>query len=76
MTGQHLEMWTVYDHPTDWPDGYIARKWVILPTGPHATDECIVATGVSAIRNRFEEMGLVKLARSPEDDPSIMETWV
>ena len=24
-----LEMWVVYDHPLDHPDGFIARRWLV-----------------------------------------------
>jgi hypothetical protein len=71
-----LEMWTIFDHPRDRPDHFVARKFIISREGPLLTDEVLLADEVDALREAMEYMGKVKLMRSPEDDPVIMETWV
>jgi hypothetical protein len=67
-----LEIWTVYDHPKDWPDGYIARKWI----GETATGDTICADTLHAIRVQLRSMDLVCLSRSHNDDPVIVEVWL
>jgi hypothetical protein len=67
-----LDIWTVYDHPLDFPDCFIARKFVL----DQPTEEIMTAPTLDELRDRLAEMGLVALARSPEDDAKIVETWV
>jgi hypothetical protein len=66
-----LSMWTIYERPTDHPDGYIARRFEsIMPTDDTLTGE------LGALREIFMEAGLFKLPRSAEDEPQIVETWL
>ncbi len=68
----HLPIWTVYDHPTDFPDSYVAR----LFGTDKPTEWVVVRTDVEAIRDCMQRLGLVKLMRNESDDPKIMETWI
>jgi hypothetical protein len=70
-----LPMWAVYDHPADFPDSYVARKWLTLPK-VSATDEKIICSSLDDIRDEMEARGLVCLMRNPQDDPCIVETWL
>ena len=70
-----LPMWTVYDHPADYPDSYVARKWLTLPT-LRKTDEVIVTRTLAELRDELEDRGLVCLMRNPDDEPQIVETWL
>ena len=65
-------IWAVYDHPKDFPDCYVAR----LFDNDRATDAILVASDVELIRRHFRENGLTCIARHPDDDPVIMETWL
>lgn len=70
-----LPMFTVTDHPTDFPDFFVARLHLTRPE-PHATAFAIMDRDLDRLRETLEALGLVKLARSPEDDPVILETWL
>ena len=70
-----LPMWAVYDHPSDHPDHYVARRWLTLPQ-PVPTHELRKATTLDELQQRFSSEGLAKLARMPSDDPKILETWL
>ena len=72
---EKLAMWTVYDHPKDFPDKFVARKWLVA-TEPVATDEHLVSDSLEWLRRRFEEMGLYCIPRNPGDDPNIVEVWL
>jgi hypothetical protein len=78
MTTPSLSMWTVYDHPTDWPNAYIARQYRILDSGAYvATENVIIAQDLDIIRRAMiEEFGLTCLTRNEGDDVKIIETWV
>ena len=47
-----LAMWTVYDHPKDYPDHFIARKWLVgsKRAEPEATDEVIARPTLHEVR--------------------------
>jgi hypothetical protein len=70
-----LPMWVIYDHPADYPDAYVARKWLTLPK-QRPTNELLVATDLEVIRTELEARGLVCLARQDGDTPIIIETWI
>ena len=67
-----LTMRVVYDHPSDFPDRYVARLW----EGEKPTSNVKVSRDVEKIRRHLAGMGMVKLMRSPEEDPVIMEFWL
>lgn len=71
-----LSMWTVYDHPRDYPEGYIARRWDIGKNTSLPTADVIRAKNLRTIRDKMTNMGLVKLMRSDGDDPTIVESWI
>ncbi len=73
----NLSLWTIYDHPSDYPDHYVAREYLVTPDGPVRTDNIMLSADVERLRECFlAEMGLACLSRSPEDDPTIMEIWL
>ena len=61
----------IYDHPTDYPDKFIARLW-----------DCSAPTNIIATADTLEELRakipdcMVKLDRHPQDDPRIVEVWI
>jgi hypothetical protein len=71
-----LQMWTVYDHPRDFPNSYVARCFDVDGSGPRATDNIMVSPSLDALRDMLAARGLTALCRSPEDDPKIVETWL
>lgn len=71
-----LSMWVIYDRPKDQPDTYIARRWDIVDGMMVATRETITCQTVHAIRCWLLDAGLTRFARSPGDDPVILESWL
>lgn len=71
MSGQ-LEIWAVYERPTDYPDYFVARKFV----GENPTDEVLWAYSLKDVRQLMQRMGLVSIGRSHNDDPVIVEVWL
>ena len=71
-----LTMWTVYDHPRDVPDVYVARRWSIGRDGVRAERLSITAGSIELLRDHLGAVGLTRLERSPHDDPVIMECWI
>lgn len=75
MKTEKLAMWTVYDCPKDFPDEFVARKWLVGDQ-PIATSEHIRSNDLESLRKKFESMGLYCLPRSPQDDPNTVEVWL
>jgi hypothetical protein len=71
-----LSTWTIYDHPSDYPGAYIARRFEIVAGQALATENAIVSPSLDAIRECLRERGLVCLARDPSDHPNVVETWI
>jgi len=66
-----LELWTIYDHPLDFPYGYIARKFVdSVPT-----ETSISSSRLEQLRDIFRKQQLTVFLRDDKDDPCIIETW-
>ena len=71
-----LHMWTIYDHPTDYPEYYVARRSVIAAGHTDAEPHAYLSKSLEGLRDMMVRMGLVCLARHPQDDPVIVETWL
>lgn len=71
-----LSIWTVYDHPTDHPHEFIARRFEVDGKGTRATAETLASTSLDLLRDELSARGLTCLTRSPDDDPKIVEVWL
>ena len=74
-----LFMWTVYDHPADHPDFYVAR--LFKADGGRAyvsTSEYLLSPDLITLREALVvEKGMsVRLDRQPGDNPVIVEVWL
>lgn len=69
---------TVYDHPQDFPHGYVARAHIIAHGGKSAYVSPMIYIG----RETLDEVraaippDMVKMIRHPQDDPAILETYI
>jgi hypothetical protein len=70
--GPVLPIWVVYDHPSDFPNVFIARCWI--DEQPQA--DFVASPAIEDVRHVLASCGFVKLARMEGDDPVIMETWL
>mgnify|MGYP000964497009 CR=1 FL=1 len=69
---------TVYDHPQDFPHGYVARAHIIA----HGGKAAYASQAIYIRRETLDEvraaipLDMVKMMRHPQDDPVILETYV
>lgn len=76
---EQLPMWVVTKQPTDYPSGYVARLFLTLHHGPWQagpTNAALFAAEIDPLREFLQLMGLVRLARDPNDEPQIVESWL
>lgn len=71
MSSNTLSIWVVYENPTDFPDCFVARKWLM----DTPTTELILDASLEGLRKKLPP-GLARLARADLDDPKIVETWL
>lgn len=70
-------IWTIYDHPTDYPDVYVARKSHIVANVVTATDEVLIDANLIHLREKLvvDKECFDKMDRMPHDAPAILEVW-
>lgn len=78
-----LSIWTVYKHPQDFPNQFVARRFGVLKGTPIATTDYFADTDVEKVRDwikqeatKFPQGMPHRLPRDPMDDPRIYENWV
>ena len=71
----YLPIWTVYDHPIDYPDGFIARLHITGRDLDGPTCNVLIATTLADLRAKIPP-GLACFARDESDDAKIVETWL
>lgn len=69
--GFHLPIWTIYDHPLDFPAQFVARLSVM----DRPTAKVLKGDTLDALRAQMPH-GLTCIPRSPGDDPVIVECWL
>jgi len=71
-----LSVWTIYDKPKDHPEGFIARRFQVASGSITATEETLVSANLEEIQDELDARGFAKLARSEDDHPSVVESWI
>ena len=70
-----LGIWTIYDHPRDFPNSFVARKFIL----DQPADDFLVAVSLLEVRKLLHNLTaqpLQWIPRSPDDDPVIVESWL
>ena len=68
---EKLELWTIYKYPRDYPDKFVARKFVL----DKPTSEILIGNTLEEIRTLLPK-GLTRMERDENDKPVIVETWI
>lgn len=76
LKGDELVLYTIYDHPKDYPDNFVVRAFILAADGKqYASKECKLATTLEEAR-KFVPPDKVLTQRYANDDPVIVETWI
>lgn len=70
-----LAIYTVFDHPDDYPDVFIARKWLVFHGVAVPTQEVVTGPTLQSVRDQIPA-GLICFPRADEDEPTIVESWL
>jgi len=73
-----MNLYTVYESPSDYPDNFVVRRWeIVAPDNvPVAMNVVIIGQNLDIIRKELREMGLFRIPRDVSDDKKIIETWL
>lgn len=63
--------WTIYKHPLDYPDKFVARKFIL----DKPTEEILIGDTLEEVRSLLPK-GFTRIERNPSDVLSIVETWL
>lgn len=71
-----IPMFVIYDHPSDYPESFLVRRWLV------GEEQALAEITPTAVVGSLEEAraavpaGLTCLPRQPADDPKIVEVWL
>jgi hypothetical protein len=73
-----LEMWTLYERPADYPQGYVARRWVIGEGTYAPTSDAFFGATLEEVTDFFDRCypDLFYLPRQDGDEAQIVGTWL
>lgn len=66
-----LNIWAVYQQPTDFPDLFVARRYEL----EQPTSDIRTGSTLEEVRAALPP-GLYRLDRHEKDDPKIVEVWI
>jgi hypothetical protein len=72
---KELEVYTIYDHPSDYPNHFVVRKWLIRGDKPIPTDWIRASKSLKVVR-KYIPFDRVRIERSIEDNRYILESWI
>jgi len=70
-----VDIWTVYERPTDYPSGFVARLHVVSEGETNPTDTAFFGPTLESVRKQIPQ-GLYRMDRCPLDEPQIVEVWL
>lgn len=70
-----MEIWTIYDHPLDYPESFVVRKSIVGVNTITHTAEMFTADTLDEVRALLPP-GLYRITRYEQDDPKIVEVWL
>ncbi len=71
---QQLKMYAIYDHPEDYPTGFVVREWLLSGDQPVAGEGWPASTLDEA--HRRLPAGSVQIGGQDPAEPQIIETWM
>lgn len=75
-TNDGLTIWVIFDRPKDYPEYFVARKFIYKDGGMQATSLIFKNKEIENIRTNFRAKGFSPIPRQVDDDPVIIESWI
>lgn len=71
-----LQIWTVYENPSDYPGLFVLRRYDILRNGRVVPNREVATAPDRAGVEAHLPPGLAFLPRDPRDPPSVVGSWI
>lgn len=75
MNERVFYIWTIYDHPADFPHHFVGRAHRIEADKSTPTSQFVTGDTLEEVRAQLPP-GLYNLRRLAGDDPKIVESWI
>jgi hypothetical protein len=69
-----MKMYAIYDHPEDYPTGFVVREWLLSGPTPLA-GQGWPAASLDEARGLLPD-GVVQIGGPDPSEPQIIETWM
>jgi hypothetical protein len=76
MATEVMNVYSLYDSPSDAPGMFVLRRFEIGPAGMHATSDAWTSRHIEELRAIMRDMGLYCIPRHVSDEPQIVESWL
>lgn len=73
-----IDLWILHEFPEDFPDEYVARRWVYQKNAQTATEHIVKSKSIDMVRQALRSKGLMRWQNPPRDpdrSPHIVEFW-
>lgn len=70
-----MKIYTIYDHPSDYPDNFVTRCYTVLQSGLFQASTAVLSKSLEEARTKIP-LGFYMIPRHPTDDPVIVESWI
>lgn len=72
-----LSIFTIYDHPSDYPDSFVVREFLITKDNVTIIDSLYMkASTLKEIHDEFDKTMYVFIGRSDNDDEKIIGVYL
>ncbi len=71
-----VRLFVIYDHPSDYPDAFVVREWVVVGAEVYVAKEPLAVSPELDLARMELPSGLFNIGRGPEDDQAIREVWI
>ncbi len=76
MSNDPISVWTVQEHPNDYPESFVARLFRVWHGKVEDTGSIVVSPDLETLRVQLTEMRLCRLGSIPRGDGDIVEVWL
>jgi hypothetical protein len=74
--GEPLNIWTLYDNPSDMPGYFVLRRYEAYRGFSLSTPDVCASKDIEEMRNVMRNLGLHCIPRHDGDEPHIVEIWI
>lgn len=71
-----VDMWTVYENPSDYPGEFVARRFVVAMGRYGPTTDVVRGATLDALQAQLNGLGRTWLPRMPDDEPQVLGVWL